>query len=347
MRLLAKWSERPFIVEYTRLTVVVLSALLIASVVSHALIMQLKIETHFGGHWLAGSKDKTVSVFVAGSSLAGDGISWRLISDALNMRIEGWGVAGSSPAEWEYFQDRATATNLTFIVVSAYDMNEYHLCDFRAEVVPLRQTVADLRECHADWSFSKRLLGLYPLAYLRLIFPTAGRSEGIMVGIREQIKRFVAGHFVARSEAGPTLSWDGSTPGQGYKRERITAWLPGRRLRRLANMQRLQGFNGPKKLAFLRMLEQGNRKGKVIVVVLPVSPMYAKEFLTTDVNEEFERTLREAHGITPLAAWIRLDRINELNSNDYFWDLVHLNRDGQQFATKKMITQLREIGNGI
>ena len=70
-----------------------------------------------------------------------DGLSWKRISNAFEEGIENWFVAGSSPSEWEPLQRRASNARLTFIVVSAYDLNEQFLCDYRAGVVPLTQSI--------------------------------------------------------------------------------------------------------------------------------------------------------------------------------------------------------------
>src|SRR5437667_427295 len=79
------------------------------------------------------------------------------------LRIEGWSVAGSSPWEWETFQRRAPDVGLTFLVVSAYDLNEHFICDFHADTVPPTHTLADLWQSEADWHFAKRVLTQYPL----------------------------------------------------------------------------------------------------------------------------------------------------------------------------------------
>lgn len=85
-------------------------------------------------------------------------ISWQRVSDAVAATIENWFVAGSSPSEWEVLQHQAPNVRLTFIAISAYDLNEDFPCDYRANVVPLHQTINDLRQSHADWQFSKRIL---------------------------------------------------------------------------------------------------------------------------------------------------------------------------------------------
>ena len=108
-----------------------------------------------------------------------EGLAWERISQELGVGIENWFVAGSSPSEWEALQPRARNASTTFIVVSAYDLNEEFLCDSRSEVVPLNQTVKDLWHSRADWHFAKRVLSQYPLKYVRILFPTLGRSDGV------------------------------------------------------------------------------------------------------------------------------------------------------------------------
>lgn len=320
---------------------------MVTTIISHSTIAWLKIRTSFGGYWTIGPGDDKPSVFMAGSSLAGDGLSWGRIGDVLNLRIEGWGVAGSSPCEWEYFQPLAKQTKLTILVVSPYDLNENFLCDFRAEVVPLRQTMKDLWQSRASWPYCRRLLSLYPLAYLRKLFPTAGRSDGVMVGVREKLVRLVMGVVPMKSEAVPTFSLNKIASNQEGIKEKITDWSPGRMLRRLAAMRGdFQGkhtFKGPKNQAFLRMLREAQEQGRVIVVVLPVSPAYAEEFLTPRVKREFDQCLTEAQHSVPEASWLRLDQLDELNSNDYFWDLVHMNSYGQKTATRAFLGEFRKF----
>ena len=319
---------------------------MIAAAISHGLIAWLGIETTFGGYWVTGPGDRQPSAFMAGSSLAGDGLSWKQIGDVLNTRIGGWSVAGSSPAEWELFQSRAGQANLTFLVVSPYDLNEYLLSDFRAEVVPLTQTIKDLWQSRADWPFCKRLLSFYALTCLRTLFPTVGRAEGVMVGVREKVKGLVGSVYHMESEAGPTLSLNQTGSAKESKTEKISNWSEGRMVRRIAAMRGdFQGrhtFNGPKNMAFLRMLRQAQEQGRTVVVVLPVSPVYSKEFLTPDVTREFEESLAEVQHRAPQARWVRLDQVGKLNSNDYFWDLVHMNVYGQQIATKAFLAELRK-----
>jgi len=248
------------------------------------------------------------------------------------------GVAGSSTSEWEQFQHRATQANLTILVVSPYDLNENFLCDFRAELVPLRQTVKDLWQCQADWRFTKRLISTYPLAYIRTIFPTVGRSEGVMVGVREKFNNLLGKNFPTVSEARPTLSFNETGSTQDAKKGRISNWPPGRMLRRLASMrsgfQGKHAFSGPKQLALLRMMNHAKNRGRLVVVVLPVSPAYAKEFLTPAVEREFEIALAEVQRRASRAHWIRLDQLDELNSNENFWTWCILTFMGRKLQRK-------------
>ena len=332
-----------------QLLIIACTVALITATFSHCVISWLKIETSFGGHWLLEPEGSQLSVFMAGSSLAGDGLSWRRISDERKLRIEGWGVAGSSPSELERFQFLATQAKLTIIVVSAYDLNEHFLSDFRADIVPFGQTIRDLWQSQSDWSFSKRLLSQYPISYLRMVFPTAGRSDGVMVGLREKVIKLAYAGFSLESEAGPTLSLNNSTLIQDYKKERITNWSPGRMLRRLAALRSsCQGkhrFDGPKKLALLRMLRQAQKQGRALVVVLPVSPAYEKELLAPEVRREFQEALTDIGHSMPEVYWVRIDEVKKLNSNDYFWDLVHMNVDGQNIATEVFLRKFVELTN--
>jgi hypothetical protein len=102
-------------------------------------------------------------------------------------------------------------------------------------------------------------------------------------------------------------------------------------------------FNGLKNIALLRMLHKAQNHGPTIAVVLPVSPSYAKEFLTPDVRQEFERELSDAEQSEPHVHWVRLDLMNELRLDEYFSDLVHMNLYGRQIATDAFLSQLRSF----
>jgi len=82
----------------------------------------------------------------------------------------------------------------------------------------------------------------------------------------------------------------------------------------------------------------------MIVVVMPESPLFRQELLTADAKQRFETLLGEARERTPEAIWVRLDAEPSLDSNDLYWDLVHLNAPGQTRATELLLGKLREKG---
>jgi hypothetical protein len=317
------------------------TVLLIASGASHFLIQWFGIEDKPMAHKvLAGSADHPMA-FVAGSSLMQDGLSWNEISEALGCRTETWFVPGSSPSEWEMAQKRGGEAKLNIVVISAYDLNEYTLCDFHSEVVPLAVTTSDLWHSHSSWHFTKRVLSQYPLKYLRLAFPLIGRSQGVMVGLRAQSRRLLKPWIKLDAEATPTVSATHNSSDEDAKTEKISQWSPAKMLRRLAALrnasQGKQGFDGAKRLALIRMLQQSERQGRVIVVVLPVSPTYSSEVLRADAARQFEDEVTNVRQKFPQAEWVRLDQESDLLSDDNFWDLVHMNSYGQHVATEKFL----------
>lgn len=330
--------------SWLQLLLVMLTALIAASLTSHAVVHWLGIGTESVTFSILGSGEGAPPALAAGSSLMRSGISWQKVSDVVGATIENWFVAGSSPSEWDVLQHRAADVQLTFIALSAYDLNEDFLCDFRADVVPLHQTINDLRQSHADWQFSKRVLSQYPLKYVRLLFPAVGRSDGVMVGVRGKFAKWLSPWMNIEAEAGPAVGAGKNGGTENDQREKLTEWAQARLLRRIALMRTACGgrqrFNGPKKLALLRVLEQANRQGKVVVIVLPVSKIYTHEFLNPQVTAQFEASLSAAQRAVPTARWFRLDRLPDLNSDSNFWDLVHLNMYGQQIATNAFLDQL-------
>ncbi len=284
-------------------------------------------------------------VFAAGSSELQFALSWDRISQTLGQGIENWGVPGSSPTEWEMSQRAETNTNLMIIGLDVCGLNEQLLCDIRANVVPISQTIHDLSHTHANWQFSKRLLSQYPLVYLRMLFPTAGRSNALLVGARRKLRDLIglpltrddANFLVLRNQ--PILSFEGST-------EKLSDWPPDKVLRRLALVRSEIGgthsFDGPKKLALQRMLSRAQERGRVILVVLPVSEAYAQEFVTPEVARDFERALSDARSSVPEAESVRLDQVPGLNSDEHYIDFVHLNAAGRRIATEAFLTWLSQ-----
>jgi hypothetical protein len=316
----------------------------VSSAGSHILIGWLHIQTTAVEYRSFAPEAAKPPAFVAGSSLMLYGLSWDQVARTLHHRIDNWGVPGSSPAEWEVLQSRAPGVKLTLVVISVYDLNEEFLCDFRAELVPLDQTVKDLWQNDVDWNLSKRALSQYPLSWVRTAFPTAGRSQGVMSGLRGKLVAMAKGSATAESsEAGPTMQ----TGGIRVAQEKISDWSQGKALRRIATMRAAcEGrfsFAGPKKMALLRVLQQAQKQGRVVVLVLPVSPLFAREFLGPEVVQQFEATLAGAQRAVPQAQWIRLDRLPALVANENYWDLVHLNTFGQRIATDAVVSHFKEF----
>jgi hypothetical protein len=322
-----------------KLATTIASTIVLASVGTHLLVTALDVPTKAGtSQRRFGNVGGPAQAFIAGSSLTYDGVGWNQVADLLGVAIASWPVPGSSPAEWEQLQRRSLRTKTTFVGVSLYDLNEAWLCDFRADIVPLNQTLADLWHSGSDLTFARRLLGCYPRAWVRTLFPTAGRSDRIIFGLRDKARALLP---LAGNEP------DTDTPlrlaADYTSEERISDWPKDRLLRRLAGMRSLQGtpwFSGPKHLALRRMLQQGRRQGAVIVIVLPVSPPFIAELLCQHDIQLFEASLAEARRIEPEAAWVRLDQLPSLNSSDLFSDLVHLNMQGRGIATVDIMKAL-------
>jgi hypothetical protein len=269
---------------------------------------------------------------------------WPEVSEALGQGIENWGVPASSPEIWEVSQRVAANTNLTLIGVSVYDLNEYHVADGRARIVPILQTIQDLRDSNADWELSRRLLNQYPLAYVRLLFPTAGLTDKVHVGLRAKVREFVGLRAAAEDREDALILPSDPVLQFGDSSKKVSDWDPARMLRRLALLRLENGgdhvFNGPKQLAFKRMLLQAQTRGPIILVVLPVTDSYTDEFLTSEVTARFEAVLADAQRQATETTIIRLDQVRGLSSDEYFSDLVHLNAAGRRIATDAFLSRL-------
>jgi hypothetical protein len=325
--------------------VAILASVLVASVVSHVAAAKFGIYTGKPTYRRIGPTNGP-QVFCAGSSLLQFGISWPELSATLGQGIENWGVGGSTPEIWEVSQLLATNSNLMIVGVSVYDLNEHRLCDSRAHIVPFSSTIEDLWHLKAGWPFFKRVVSQYPLAWLRILFPTAGRSDPVLVGLRRKLRQLTslspspdgqADALVLPSE--PILNFGDTT-------EKLSDWPADKKLRRMA-LQRneihgMHGFNGPKKLAFLRMLNRAQQRGRAIMVVMPVAPSYAQEFLKPEVVRDFEDALAAAKLVAPDARFVRLDQLPALNSDEYYSDFVHLNAAGRRIANEAFLKQLAQ-----
>jgi hypothetical protein len=315
----------------------------ICSLASHAAIRWLRIKSSWGVLQSYGTAQSGNTDALHGSSLAYSGLDWNLVSDAMGNPIESFATAGGSPPEWEAVHGRSKMPKRTFVVISPPDLNEWFLCDFRAEIVPLTQTIHDLRECNADWQLSKRILGQYPIMFARKLFPTIGRSDGVMVGIRTKLQKLISRS--AGSDEGDAVKFGGT--GASEINEKVSDWSKARLQRRVVLLRNAclgkYTFGGPKQLALMRLLRQAGTEGDAVLIVVPVPPVYQKEFLTRDVMREFENTLAAVQKGCPKVKVLRLDQVPALDDDEKYFDLVHMNASGQTIATQELLSRLKPI----
>ncbi|MFN0126411.1 MAG: hypothetical protein ACKV19_06995 [Verrucomicrobiales bacterium] len=289
-------------------------------------------------------------VFCGGSSLVQMGIEWGAVSRSLNRGVENWGIGGSTPEIWEASQKLSVHSDCAIIGVSLYDLNEHRLCDVRANLVPLHGTLRDLWRSHAGWPLAKRIISQYPLALVRTFFPTAGRSDAVLVGLRERV-RSIAGLETAKEDQARALV----LPPKGLLKfgdnaTKLGDLSEGRLRRRLAMMradcQGQHDFDGPKMEALKRMIRTGSINGRVIIVVMPVSPAYQGEFAHEKVGTKFEQSIKRIDAENPSVEIVRLDVLSTLASNEYFSDPVHLNGEGRRIATEAFLQAIEPPNKG-
>jgi hypothetical protein len=326
----------------SELVLILCVALGASSVLSHAAIRWLKIKATWGGQKHYGPPELKASAVLHGSSPAYDGIDWSRVSGSLGKAIESWATAGSSPSEWERMDRNSGEMTTTFIGITAGDLNEYVLCDFRPEIVPLGQTLSDLRKCRSDWQFAKRMLDQYGAMYVRKLFPTVGRSDGVMVGIRAKVQRLMG----RKSDAGETPML-GETESSEVE-ETVSDWSVARKQRRLVLLRSAcLGkclFSGPKRMALERLLQRAQSRGSVVLIVLPLPPIYRSALIPPTAAQAFEAELADLGRLFPGMKLVRLDAIPALESDKFFYDYVHLNKFGQQIATTALLDQLTRQG---
>ena len=317
-------------------------AIATSAIGSHLVVSLLKIKASWGaGNYRTyGQPSAKSPAGLYGSSLAYSAINWNKVSIALRVPVGRWPIPGSTPSEWEQMQKRSGDMSRSFVVFSIVDLNEYSLCDFRAEIVPLGQTLTDLWPLEADRRYVKRVLSQYPISALRVLFPTVGRSDGVMTGIRDEARRILGG--AAQRDGGEAFSFPPDTA--LAPEEKVTDWAPGRFERRMALMRAAcdgkHAFDRLKMAALTRLLQRTRAKGSVTVVVLPASPYYQREFVDERVRRDFERALGSLRAGSPDTTWIRLDQVPELQNNALFADFVHENRNGQEISTRVFMEQL-------
>jgi hypothetical protein len=322
-------------------------ATVIASTGSHLLVGWLKVKTTASEPFTFGKSNDDPLAFRAGSSLADYDIKWEQIATQTDTEIKAWGIAGGSPYEFEQFQKRVPEARTTYIVISAYDMDEANICDFRAALVPLSDTIETLRAVHANWKYSKRVLSQYPLTWFRTLFPTLGRSRGMMGMLHEKLANMLK-HSAnsSEAEAGPTLEVGKEKDVDNYRFQRVSDWSESQVIGKVAAMcagfQGDHGFNGPKRLALVRMLQYGCQRGQTIVIVLPVSRSYSNAFMSPELTDEFDAALADVGRRAPRAEWFRLDQMSGLAADQNYCDLVHMNVFGQKIATGAFQAWLRQ-----
>jgi hypothetical protein len=232
----------------------------------------------------------------------------------------------------------------TFLGISLFDFNENYISDFRADIVPLGAAFTTLHESQSSGAHSKRVLAQYPIKYIRTVFPTAGRSTAVMVGIRAELKSLLRRRPTNGEETDRPVISTKNNPHQ----EGIDAWTPARLLRNLGPMRSRIGsqlvYGGQKWHSLLRYVERGSESGQVILVVIPESPTYRAELVTPAALQQFETRLAELQKRYPDLVCVRLDQAPELRSDALYWDLVHLNAPGQEIATKVLLARLKETG---
>ena len=301
--------------------------------VSFASISRLSVRPDLRGRPMA----------LLGSSIALYGLDHEALAAARQRPLRAWFVPAGSPAELEALRPEVPPEATTIVGISVYDMNELVLADRRAELVPIRRAVADLRESDADWPFAKRVLGQYLLQGANRAFPTAGKSDLVMIGLRRAAGEAAGGRWpFGRAASGPPPG--GATPAVTFdprgvpERERtLDAWSLDERLRSVANYRAAgrdrHGFFGPKHLALRRLISAATARGDAVVVVFPVSPLYAGEFLDPTARESFEQLLADLARSVPAVGVLRVDRDPALHSERAFRDLVHLGPEGRRHAT--------------
>jgi hypothetical protein len=337
-----------------RVALVFLLAFVIASAADHLLGSWLgfpgRTSRGYVGAYRRLGPETGPQVFCAGSSLMVAGLYWSEVSQVLGEGIETWSVAGSSPDIWEQWQRQSPRSNTTIVAVSVYDLNELHVAPERADVVPLATTIQDLWASHAAPDLAHRILNEYAIGYLHITFPTAGNSDKMLSTIREKVAGLVGRQAVLAEHEGIMVEPSPPALATAETTASLNDWSSGRLARRLAVMRaenrgRHEFFHGPKHVAFDRLLSRARMRGKVIVIVLPVAPQYADEFLDGAYAAAFDKEIHQVRTIVPDATIVRLDRLPGISDPANFLDLAHMNSRGRRIATTEFVREV--IKNGL
>jgi hypothetical protein len=327
-----------------RLAAVALVAVLIASALDHVFAAALGFVEPHATYRRIGPQSGP-QVYLAGSSTLQYGFLWSEVSDVLGQGMEHWGVPGSSPEVWEQSQLLAPTSNLAFFGISALDMNEDRHVAARAKIVPLAQTLADLRESGASFERSKGVLVQYPLAYVQKAFPTAGDADAVLVGIRGLLRQGLGLSSAAEDRDNALVLPNRPVLDFGSNALKVSDWSKDRVLRRLAAARVSDGgsysFNGMKQLVLRRMLRRASKQGNVVVAVMPLTSFYLDEVLVPGALKDFEASIEDIQRSFPEIEFIRLDQEPSLRSSDYFSDFFHLNQFGREVATRLFLEGLK------
>ena len=237
------------------------------------------------------------------------------------------------------FQQWRRVSDTTIIGISIYDLNEMRLTPERATFVPLGVTVKDLWASRATPDLTQRILAQYAMAYVRVAFPTAGDADQVLVGLRSKAADLFGMQAGLDVHTGVVREKKGVLDVQDASDD-VSEWTSGHVLRRLDLLRQEnhgvhEFVNGPKDQALRRLLVRGQKQGRVIVVVLPMSQYYMDTFLDQSSIAVFERELQK-----DLA--MRLDKGPGISANKHFLDLVHLNTSGRRLLTPVFLEEVKQ-----
>lgn len=348
MRIPDSSRRKALLSKTSKVVAVLFLSVVLASVANYLLVLWLGIPlpgTSLVSYRRVGPESGP-QVFCAGSSLLGHALVWSKVSAAMDQGIESWAVGGSSPDIWEQWQKQRPHSNVTIVGVSLFDLNEMHLADARASLVPLWGTIGDLWSAHADAALSHRILSQYLLKYMRLLFPTAGNADEVLIGLRSKAADLLGQQARLAQHEGVLLEPPPPIMDLGESTSSVNDWSSDHLIRRLAvlraeNRGQHEFLKGPKNRALYRLLYQARDQGRVILVVLPVSKPYRQEFIDEATEAAFEDAISEAMAIAPEATLIRLDRLPGISDPTCFFDLVHLSSLGRHFATDAFLKELK------
>ena len=315
--------------------IVVLTAVLVSSsLLSHAIVRVLDIRSAVIDRGKINADATGRPALVLGSSLTFFGVSFRETAKAMQRPIFTRSTGGCSPCELEPLAREVPEATRLIIGVSIFDLNESNLSDSRPKLVPFTQTFDDLRASHSNWTDTKRVLWSYPLPWIQRAYPLAGRSSAVLVNLRDKVKAIRNRPAAVEPESRLSFKTDEDS---GHP-EKLSEWdggRVGRNLSQLAVSGLASGrFDGPKSLALDRILKSSANREPTVALVFPVSPPYRKAFGNEAALEAFERAIERMKSADPNLQILRLDREPSLQPAEIFWDLVHLNDDGNRLATR-------------